>query len=144
MAGGIKLTENELQYLSLFEAITQVEALDCINDEENGRLIFVVRPGMAGKAIGSRGANAKLLRKLFGKDIEIVEHGETLVDLLRAALFPAQILSVEVRENSNGEKVAIVKVPEEQKGLAIGRNGRNVKRAKLLAKRYFGVDVVLK
>lgn len=140
----IKLTESEIQYISLFEAVTQVEAMDCILDEENERLIFIVRRGTAGKAIGSRGSNAKLLRKLFGRDVEIVEHGETLGDLLRAALFPAKILSIEVREDSDGEKVAVVEVPEEQKGLAIGRNGRNVKRAKLLAKRYFGVDVTLK
>ena len=140
----IRLTENEIQYISLFEAVTQVEALDCINDEENNRLIFVVKRGMAGKAIGSKGSNAKLLRKLFGRDVEIVEKGETLEEMLSAALFPAKILSVKIREDSDGSRVAVVEVPESQKGLAIGKNGRNVKRAKLLAKRYFDVDVVVK
>lgn len=140
----IRLTENEIQYISLFEAITQVEAIDCINDEENDRLIFVVKRGMAGKAIGSKGSNARLLRKLFGRDVEIVEKGETLEEMLSAALFPAKILSIDIKEGSNGSRVAVVQVPESQKGIAIGKNGRNVKRAKLLVKRYFGVDVVVK
>ncbi|MEM0023228.1 MAG: NusA-like transcription termination signal-binding factor [Thermofilaceae archaeon] len=140
----IKLTEKEMQYISLFEALTQVEVLDCINDEENNRLIFIVRRGMAGKAIGVGGANTKLMKKLIGKDVEVVEQGLTLDDLIRAALFPAKVLSIEMRENSNGGKVAIVEVPAEQKGLAIGKGGKNVKKAKLLARRYFGVDVALK
>lgn len=140
----IKLTEKEMQYMSLFEAITQVEVIDCINDEENNRLIFIVRRGMAGKAIGAGGANAKLMKKLLGKDVEVVEQGTTLDDLIRTAFFPAKVMSIEMRESSNGDKIAIVEVPAEQKGLAIGRGGRNVKRAKLLAKRYFGVDVALK
>lgn len=140
----IKLTEKELQYISLFEAVTQVEVIDCVHDDEHNRIIFIVRRGMAGKAIGTGGSNAKLIKKLLGKDVEVVERGDTLDDLIRAALFPAKVVSIEVKENSNGGKVAIVEVPAEQKGLAIGRGGRNVKRAKLLAKRYFGVDVTLK
>ncbi len=140
----IKLTESELQYISLFEALTQVEALDCVNDEENGRVIFIVKRGMAGRAIGSKGSNVKLLRKLIGRDVEVVEMGDTLEELISAALFPVKVLSVEIREDENGEKVAMVEVPPSQKGLAIGRGGRNVKKLRLLAKRYFGVNVVLK
>lgn len=141
---GIKLTEVELQYISLFEAITQVEASDCLVDEDNNRIIFVVKRGMAGKAIGANGANVKMLRRLFGRDIDIVEEANTLEDLVQAALFPAKVTSIEVKERADGTKVAVVEVPAEQKGLAIGRGGRNIKRARLLAKRYFGVDLIIK
>ncbi|MCS7104569.1 MAG: NusA-like transcription termination signal-binding factor [Thermofilaceae archaeon] len=141
---GIKLTESELQLISLFEAVTQVEALDCILDDESNRLIFVVRRGSAGKAIGSNGANAKMLRKLLKRDVEIVEEGATLEDLIRSALFPASIKGISVSEGGNGNKVALVEVSAEHKGLAIGKGGRNIKRAKLLAKRYFNTDVILK
>jgi len=141
---GIKLTETEMQYMSLFEAVTQVEARDCVIDEENNRVIFLVGQGMAGKAIGSNGANVKLLRKLLGKDVDIVEEASTLEGLIQAALFPARVKSIEVLERDGGEKVVVVEVPAEQKGLAIGRGGRTIKRARLLAKRYYGADVVLK
>lgn len=140
---GIKLTEEEMQYISLFEAVTQVEARDCVVDGENNRVVFLVKQGMAGKAIGSNGANVKILRKLLGKDVEIVEESDTLEGLVQAALFPARVKAVEIREYDNA-KVAIVEVPAEQKGIAIGKGGRTIKRAKLLLKRYFGVDLVLK
>jgi N utilization substance protein A len=64
--------------------------------------------------------------------------------LIQAALFPARVKSIEVLERDGGEKVVVVEVPTEQKGLAIGRGGRTIKRARLLAKRYYGADVVLK
>jgi len=144
MMAGIKLTETEMQYISLFEAVTQVEVRDCVVDEENNRLIFLVKQGMAGKAIGNNGTNVKVLRKLLGKDIDIVEESSTLEGLVQAALFPARVKSIEIKEYDNNTKVAVVEVPAEQKGIAIGKGGRTIKRAKLLAKRYFGVDLALK
>ncbi|RLE84462.1 MAG: NusA-like transcription termination signal-binding factor [Thermoprotei archaeon] len=138
----IKLTELEMQYISLFEAVTQVEAVDCVVDEECNRVIFVVKRGMAGKAIGGDGANVKMLRRLLQKDVDIVEESDTLEGLLRSALFPASVKSIEVKRDSSGRKIVVVEVPPEQKGLAIGRRGRNVKKVRLLAKRYFDVDHV--
>ncbi len=141
---GIKLTETEMQYMSLFEAVTQVEARDCVVDEENNRVIFLVKQGMAGKAIGNNGTNVKILRKLLGKDVDVVEEASTLEGLIQSALFPAKVKSVKIVERNNKEKVIVVEVPIEQKGLAIGRGGRTIKRAKLLVKRYYGADIVLK
>ncbi|MEM1508880.1 MAG: NusA-like transcription termination signal-binding factor [Thermofilaceae archaeon] len=142
---GVKLTENELQHISIFEAITQVEALDCILDEDDNRVIFVVRKGTAGKAIGSNGTNVRTLRQVLRREIDIVEKGETLEELVSSALFPAAIRSIEVKKDNNGRSSILVEVPFDQKGLAIGKGGRNVRRAKLLIKRYFGIDnLVLK
>lgn len=141
---GIKLTEVEMQYISLFETLTQVEACDCIIDEEYNRVIFVVRRGVAGRAIGSNGANVRMLKKLLGKDVDVVEEGESLEEVIQAALFPAKVIRLEVKEGKNGMKVALVEVPPEQRGLAIGRGGRNIRRAKLLAMRYFNTAVALK
>lgn len=142
---GVKLTENELQHISIFEAITQVDALDCILDDDDNRVIFVVRKGTAGKAIGSNGTNVRTLRQVLRREIDIVEKGETLEELVSSALFPAAIRSIEVRKDDNGRSSILVEVPFDQKGLAIGKGGRNVRRAKLLIKRYFGIDnLVLK
>lgn len=137
---GVKLTENELQHISIFEAITQVEALDCIVDEDNNRVIFVVSKGAAGKAIGSNGSNVRTLRQILRKEVDIVEKGETLEELIFSALFPATVKSIEVRKDDNGRSTVLIEVPFEEKGLAIGKGGRNVRRAKLLVKRYFGID----
>ena len=139
----IKLTEMEMQFISLFEAVTQVEARDCVIDERNNRIIFVVRRGMAGRAIGGDGANVKMLKRLLRKDIDVVEESDTLEELIRSTLFPATVKSIRVRRDSNGRKIAIVEVPPYQKGLAIGRGGRNVWKARLLAKRYFDVHHVI-
>ncbi|HDD63711.1 MAG TPA: NusA-like transcription termination signal-binding factor, partial [Thermoprotei archaeon] len=39
-------------------------------------------------------------------------------------------------------KVVIVTVPASEKGIAIGKDGKNISRARILAKRYFDVDWV--
>ncbi len=139
----IKLTEVEMRYITLLEGLTGTTVLDCVVDEQNNRVIFLVKPGQVGLAVGRNGVNVKRLRKLIGKDVEIVEYAETPEKLIRNSLFPAQIISVRVKTDSNGRKIALVSVPPSEKGLAIGRGGRNISRARILAKRHFDIDNVL-
>ncbi|NOZ30853.1 MAG: NusA-like transcription termination signal-binding factor, partial [Crenarchaeota archaeon] len=42
-----------------------------------------------------------------------------------------------------GEKQVIVKVAEEDKGRAIGKEGRNIKRARLVLQKLYGVSSVV-
>lgn len=139
----IKLTEVEMRYITLLEGLTGTTVLDCVVDEQNNRVIFLVKPGQVGLAVGRNGVNVKRLRKLIGKDVEIVEYAETPEKLIRNSLFPAQIISVRVKTDSNGRKIALVSVPPSEKGLAIGRGGRNISRARILAKRHFDIDNVI-
>ncbi len=137
--GDIRLTAEEMRYIALLQDLTGAIARDCIVDEENNRVIFVVRPGDAGKAIGRRGANINRLRKILGKEIEVVEYADDLEAMVKNIFSPARILSVRVVQR-NGRKILYVTVDPNDKGRAIGKGGRKVSVARLLLRRYFDID----
>jgi len=138
----IKLTSEELRYMSLFQDITRVTARDCIVDDENNRIIFLVNQENMGTAIGKNGLNVKRLEKLIGKSIEIVGYSDNLEDLVRNLMAPAKVRSVKVVQ-SNSKKTVYITVDPQDKGIAIGKGGRNVTRAKLILKRYMDIDSVI-
>ncbi len=139
----VKLTDLEMKYISLVESLTGTTVIDCVIDNNNNRIIFLVKKGQAGLAVGRDGNNVKRLRKLIGKDVEIVEYSDTLEDLIKNSLFPARVTSIRLRKDSSGRKIVIATVPPNEKGIAIGREGKNIARARLLARRYFDVDNVI-
>lgn len=138
----IRLTPEELRYIALFQDVTGAAVKDCIIDNENNMIVFIVRKGDVGAAIGKGGSNIKKLRKIFGKDIEIIEDGSTIEELAKNAVAPARVRSVKVIEGP-GKKVAYISVEPSDKGIAIGKNGKNVARAKLVLKRYFDITNVV-
>ncbi len=139
----IKLTEREMKYIALFQDVTGASVRDCIIDDENNRIIFLVKPGEVGLAIGKGGVNIKRLRSLLDKDIEVVEYAEKLEELAANALMPARVKGVKLVRTSNGRRIVYVTVDPKDKGIAIGKGGRNVSKAKLILKRYFDVDSVI-
>jgi N utilization substance protein A len=139
----IRLTEEEIRYATLFESITGVTPIDVVIDNEYSRLIFVVQKNQAALAVGKGGSNVKILRNILGKDVEVVESGESPEELIKNSLYPARVIMVKVTKSPSGAKVAITTVAPEDKGIAIGKNGRNIARAKILAKRYFDIDKII-
>ena len=60
MATGIKFTSVEMRYIALFQSITGATVNDCIVDDDLNRIIFVVKEGSIGMAIGKKGKNSRL------------------------------------------------------------------------------------
>lgn len=139
----IKLTPEELKYMSLFQDVTRVVARDCIIDENNGRIIFLIDPQNMGVAIGKNGINVKRLKKLIGKDIEIVGYSENLEELVKNLMAPARVKNIKVVQSNSNRKTIYIYVDPQDMGMAIGKNGRNVARAKLILKRYMDIDNVI-
>ncbi|OYT60969.1 MAG: transcription elongation factor NusA [Desulfurococcales archaeon ex4484_217_1] len=139
----IKLTAEEMRYIALFQDLTRATVRDCIIDESENRIIFLVKPGDMGLAIGRNGINIKRLRKLLGRNIEVVEYADTVEKLAKNALAPARVLNVKVLQTPMGKKKVIVTVDPQDKGIAIGKAGRNVARARMILKRYFDIDSVI-
>lgn len=142
MASGIKLTSREMRYIALFESITGATVKDCIVDNDLNRIIFVVKEGNIGMAIGRRGKNIHLLEKMTGKKHEVIEHSENPTQFIRNALKPAKIDEIRITERLDGKTIAVVSVSPRYKGVAIGKNGRNAERIRFLAKRYFQIQNV--
>ena len=142
MTSGIKFTSREMRYIALFESITGASVKDCIVDEEQGRVIFVVNEGQVGVAIGKGGRNIRVLERMTGKKHEIIEYSEDPAQFIRNALKPAAVREVRITERPDGKTIAVVNVNPRDKGVAIGKNGRNAERLRFLAKRYFQIQNV--
>jgi len=142
VASGIKLTSKEMRYIALFESITGASVKDCILDEESNRAIFIVKEGDVGMAIGKGGKNIHLLERMTSKRHEIIEHSDSPDQFIKNALKPAQVLEIRITEKPDGKSSAVVRVNPRDKGVAIGKNGRNAERIRFLAKRYFQIQNV--
>jgi N utilization substance protein A len=138
----IRLTNEEMRYIALFESITGATSEDCLIDEENERIIFIAKKGEMGLAIGKNGKNIDTLRKMTGRQIEVVENAGNPEELIRNSLSPARIKNMRITDNPK-RKIAVVEVEPKDKAIAIGRNGKTIEKTRMLVKRYFLIDHVV-
>ena len=138
----VKLTTEGIRYIALFESLTRAVARDCYIDDENDRVIFVVKKGDMGLAIGKNGNNINRVKRSIGKHIEIVEFSGDVDEFIANALQPVSVKKVQV-VTKESKKLAYVEVTSKDRGIAIGKNGRNINRAKVLAQRHYGLEDVI-
>ena len=138
----VKLTTEGIRYIALFESLTRAVARDCYIDDENDRVIFVVKNGDMGLAIGKNGNNINRVKRSIGKHIEIVEFSDDVEEFIANALQPVSVKKVQV-VTKESKKLAYVEVTSKDRGIAIGKNGRNIQKAKVLAQRHFGLEDVI-
>ncbi len=139
----VKLSMDDMGLIARFEQITGVSAVDVVRDDDGERIIVVVRAKQLGKAIGKGGINVRAASDAFGRAIDVVEMAETPEDFVKSALAPARVESVKIIEHRDGTKVASVTVKSDDRGIAIGRDGRNVARARILVRRHFDLNNVV-
>ena len=143
MTQSIKLTTDEMRLMSLFQSVTKVTARDCLDDQRYDRIIFVVNEGKMGLAIGKNGSNIKSLHNILKRNVELVEYFNDPSKFLKYVFNSKFINEIKLTEKADGSSQAIVLVDASKKGLVVGREGRNAERARLFAKRYFGISNVL-
>ena len=68
------LTEDSLRYITLFENITKTHVRDCMETED--KLVFVVDPGQANRAVGKAGEHVIRMKNTTGKNIQVVEYSD--------------------------------------------------------------------
>jgi len=139
----VKITPEEFRYMALFSDLTGATVRDCIIENENNRIIFLVDPGEIRKAVGPRGFIVQKLKGLLNRNIEIVGYSSNLEEQVKYALMPARVNSIKLVNRPDGSKVLYVAVDPKDKAIAIGKGGRNVQRAKLILKRHFDIDSVV-
>jgi N utilization substance protein A len=89
-----------------------------------------------GTCVGVGGARIKpILRELGQEKIDLIEWSDSLEELVQGSLKPAEVDRVEIVD----DKKAIVWFPQDQRSLAIGRMGQNIK----LASRLVGLEIQL-
>ena len=67
-----------------------------------------------------------IINELGGEKIDVIEWSEDPATFISAALLPAQVLAVDIKEE---ERFAQVIVPDDQLSLAIGKSGQNARLA---------------
>ena len=143
MVRSIKLSTDQMRLISLFQNVTKATARDCLDDEKENRIIFVVNEGKMGLAIGKGGSNAKSLQNILKRNVELVEYFDDPIKFLKNILNPKLVNEVKLDTKPDGSSQAIVIVDHGKKGLVVGREGRNAEKARLFAKRYFDISSVL-
>lgn len=80
-----------------------------------------------GSCVGQKGTRVQaVIDELGGEKIDIILWNDDIARFIAAALSPAKVLKVDVKEEV---KEAVVSVPEDQLSLAIGKKGQNVRLA---------------
>ena len=136
----IRLTEDTLRLMGLFESVTSTNALDCLEHED--KLIFIVNRKKVGIAIGRGGENIKRLRDLCKRPVEIVGYSSDPEMFLRSIFHNGKVKEVALEKR--GDKVtALVKVELTDKGRLIGKGGKNLRFAKLLLSRHSEIEDIV-
>ena len=80
-----------------------------------------------GSCVGQKGVRVQAVtNELGGERVDIIAWSDNTSELIKAALAPAENLTVTLKEK---DKTAIVKAPEDQLSLAIGKEGQNARLA---------------
>ncbi|WP_067052541.1 NusA-like transcription termination signal-binding factor [Methanofollis ethanolicus] len=129
----------ERRYIEELRILTRSVAVDCLVDERFDRIIYVIKPGDMGLAIGKKGENIRKMQKVLGKRIEMVEYAEEEKDFITNIFKPAEVVAV--RADETGEKLDVFVGEKSHLGIAIGKGGSTVEKARMLVKRFFGHEI---
>ncbi|MEM1514259.1 MAG: NusA-like transcription termination signal-binding factor [Candidatus Thermoplasmatota archaeon] len=131
----IKLTQEEMNYITIAEVFIRTPIIDCIGKED--RITFIVEKGKLGKAVGKEARNIKKLEEIFKKEVRIVEYDPDMRQFIINLFKPFKLDKIIFDEK---EKKASVVVNPNDKGKAIGKDGRNIKIIREIAKRHYGIE----
>lgn len=129
----------ERRYIEELRILTRSTAVDCVIDDRFERIIYIIKPGDMGLAIGKGGENIKKLSRVLGKRIEMVEYDASREAFVSNMFKPAEIASVVFGEGTNPVEVSVSE--RANFGLAIGKGGATIEKARLLVRRFFGRDI---
>jgi len=138
----IMLSNEDMQYINMANKVTKADILDCISTED--KIIFIVKKGQLGVAIGIKAKNLEKLRNIFKKTIKFVEYDSDKQKFIINLFKPYKINNVTLEGDENSS-VAKVEVNVGDKSKIIGKDGRNIELIRNLAKRHHAIkDVQIK
>ena len=119
----------ELEIPEIYEGVIEIKSVS--RDPGSRSKIAVYSPNEnidpVGSCVGQKGIRIQnIINELHGEKIDVIEWNEDPSIFISAALLPAQVMAVDIKEN---EKFAQVIVPDDQLSLAIGKSGQNARLA---------------
>lgn len=132
----IKYDAEIMKIIQIFETVTGAKLKDCIQYDQNQRIVFIVNEGEIGKAIGKKGSNIRKLENMFNKKIRVVGFSQEVTQFVKNMIAPLQVNNVEEKEG----EIIITGQDTKTKGLIIGRNKQNLNNLITMVKRYFDIQ----
>ena len=119
----------ELEIPEIYEGVIEIKSVS--RDAGSRSKVAVYSPNEnidpVGSCVGQKGIRIQnIINELGGEKIDVIEWNEDPAIFISAALLPAKVLAVDVKEE---EKFAQVIVPDDQLSLAIGKSGQNARLA---------------
>jgi len=127
----IKYDINVMKFISMFESATGAQLHDCFMQDE--KIIFVVKRGQIGKALGKKGINIKKLENMLKKKIRIIEFNEDALQFVKNAVHPLQIKDI----TEEAGIITITPIDSKTRGYLIGRGAANLRNTEAVVQRYF-------
>jgi N utilization substance protein A len=119
----------ELEVPEIFAGTVEIKAIAREAGERTKLAVSSNEEGIdpIGSCVGQKGTRVQaVIDELGGEKIDIILWNDDIAKFISAALSPAKVLRVDVKETT---KEAVVVVPEDQLSLAIGKRGQNVRLA---------------
>lgn len=119
----------EFEIPEIYEGVIEIKSVS--RDPGYRSKIAVYSPNEnidpVGSCVGQKGVRIQnIINELNGEKIDVIEWNEDPSIFISAALLPAQVMAVDIKEE---EKFAQVIVPDDQLSLAIGKSGQNARLA---------------
>ena len=119
----------ELEIPEIYEGVIEIKSVS--RDAGSRSKVAVYSPNEnidpVGSCVGQKGIRIQnIINELGGEKIDVIEWSEDPATFISAALLPAQVLAVDIKEE---ERFAQVIVPDDQLSLAIGKSGQNARLA---------------
>ena len=133
-----KLDIRLINYINLFNSITRVTAKDCFFEDE--KLVFMVKEGDLGRALGVKGSKIIKLKNLTKKNIKLIEHSDDIIKFVKNLIYPIDVQKI-YKENST---VFIEEPNSRIKGKIYGRDRKNLVHINEILKKYFNCELKIK
>ena len=128
----MKIDKELIQFITLFEKITKTQVEDCFIYNED-RLVFIVKEGQVKTAIGDKGKNVIKLAEMTKKKIKVVENSKDVINFIKSFISPIKSKDVILEDDI----VTVYVEGTREKGLLIGRNGKNLRGMEEVVRKYF-------
>jgi len=136
----VTLSNDEIKCIALFEQVTGAAVEDCVLEPD--RMVFIVKEGEMGRAIGKGGSTINRIREMFKKHVDVFEAAESMEGFVRHLFSGVELRELKVLGQEK-EKTVQIEVSPKDRGAVIGRNGDRIKLARALMERRYSVKLKL-
>lgn len=125
-----RLLENEVP--EIYHGVVEIRSIAREPGQRAKVAVSAAQQGIdpVGACVGQRGVRIQaIVRELHDEKIDVIEWNSDPTIFISKAISPARVNGVYLRETVDGQRNALVVVPEDQLSLAIGRDGQNARLA---------------